>query len=134
MARRTSAWVLILALFVAPFSYAKSSKAKASETDSSSVTIPTQKRDVPAHVKKEIYKQNGITKAEQKNYVIDHKVPLELGGTNAKSNLQPQLKSDAKIKDSWENHLTKEVKSGKMTLEQAQAEIQVPHAAAPPKK
>jgi hypothetical protein len=127
-------WVLILSLLVVPFSYAKTSKAKDSNTDSTTVTIPTEKRDVPSHIKKEIYKANGIPKAERKNYVIDHKVPLELGGSNSKANLQPQLKNDAKTKDKWENYLTKEVKSGKMTLEQAQAEIQAPHTAPPPKK
>lgn len=103
-------------------------------TDSSSATISTQKRDVPAHVKKEIYKENGIPKSERKNYVIDHKVPLELGGSNSKANLQPQTKADAKTKDKWENYLTGQVKSGKMTLEQAQVEIQAPHTAPPPKK
>ena len=121
---------LLLCSFLAPFTHAKSHKAK----DSTTVTIPTEKRNVPASVKNEVYKSNGIIKSERKNYVIDHKVPLELGGSNSKENLQPQKKAEAKTKDKWENYLTSEVKAGKMTLGQAQSEIQQTHTASPPKQ
>lgn len=107
--------------------------SSASSTPAPSVKIEKTKRDVPAATKKQVYDQVGIPKAVQKYYVIDHKVPLELGGSNAKANLQPQLKSDAKGKDAWENYLSTQVKSGKMTLPAAQAEIQQPHPAPPPK-
>jgi len=125
---------LLLCSFLAPFTYAKSHKAKNSSTDSTTVTIPTEKRNVPTSVKNEVYKSNGISKSERKNYVIDHKVPLELGGSNSKENLQPQKKAEAKTKDKWENYLTSEVKAGKMSLGQAQSEIQQTHTASPPKR
>ena len=125
---------LLLCSFLAPFTYAKSHKAKNSSTDSTTVTIPTEKRNVPTSVKNEVYKSNGISKSERKNYVIDHKVPLELGGSNSKENLQPQKKAEAKTKDKWENYLTSEVKAGKMSLGQAQSEIQQTHTSSPPKQ
>ena len=123
-------FALLLCSLFAPFTHAKSHKAK----DSTTVTIPTEKRNVPASVKNEVYKQSGISKSEQKNYVIDHKVPLELGGSNSKENLQPQKKAEAKTKDKWENYLTSEVKAGKMSLGQAQSEIQQTHTSSPPKQ
>ena len=97
------------------------------------VHIEKQPRNVPASVKSEVFVENGIPKAERKNYVLDHKVPLELGGSNSKSNLQPQPKAEAKTKDQWENYLAAQVRNGKMTLEQAKAEVQQPHAGPPPR-
>lgn len=109
-------------------------KTTAGKTTNSVATIETEKRNVPTSEKRAIYAEAGISKSEQKNYVIDHKIPLELGGSNDKSNLQPQPKADAKIKDQWENYLTREVKAGKMTQTDAQAEVQRPHSGPPPKK
>ncbi len=101
-------------------------------TSAPKVEIQTEKRNVPSSVKSQVYKESGIPKAERKNYVIDHKVPLELGGSNSRSNLQAQPRGEAKNKDHWENYLTGQVKSGKMTVGQAQAEIQQAHSGPPP--
>jgi hypothetical protein len=49
---------------------------------------------------------------------------LELGGTNKRSNLQVQTKEVGHRKDLLENQLTPDVKTGKITLHQAQEEIQ----------
>ena len=94
--------------------------------------IPKEKRDVSKETKDKVYDKAGIPKQERKNYVIDHKVPLELGGSNAPSNLQPQTKAQGASKDKWENYLAGQVKAGKMTLAEAQAEIQRPHSGPPP--
>jgi hypothetical protein len=141
MSRLLIRWLCAFALLAAPCAYAKSRAAKSGDSDTAvttaaeqTVTIPTQKRDVPSAVKRDVYKQSGIPKSERKGYVIDHKVPLELGGSNAKSNLQAQPKAQAKTKDEWENYLAGQVKEGKMPLSQAQAEVQQPHAGPPPKK
>jgi len=109
-----------------------SSPAKSTAT-APRVHIDKQPRNVPSSVKSKVYKESGIPKAERKNYVIDHKVPLELGGSNDKSNLQPQPKAAAKGKDQWENYLAGQVRNGKMTLDQAKAEVQQPHSGPPPK-
>ena len=45
-----------------------------------------------------------------------------------------EKKAEAKTKDKWENYLTSEVKAGKMTLGQAQSEIQQTHTSSPPKQ
>lgn len=60
-------------------------------------------RNVPTATKNRLFKQAGIPKSERKNYVIDHKVALENGGTNDISNLQIQTKQAAKEKDKVEN-------------------------------
>jgi hypothetical protein len=53
----------------------------------------------------------------------DHLVSLELGGTNATSNLWPEPGSVPNPKDAVENRLHKEVCDGQMTLAAAQAAI-----------
>ena len=117
-------------LSTAPLAFAKSRpKSDSAETDYKSqakekVSIPTTKRDVHQSTKNELYNKAGIPKEQRKNYVIDHKIPLELGGTNEKSNLQVQTKEAGQRKDLLENQLTRDVKTGKITLHQAQEKIQ----------
>lgn len=62
------------------------------------------------------------------DYELDHLIPLELGGASTVENLWPELDNHPSSyylnsKDIVENTLHKEVCSGKITLEQAQAEI-----------
>ena len=110
--------------------FAKSrAKSQSSETNpkaqtTEKVSIPTTKRNVNQGTKNELFIKAGILKEQRKNYVIDHKIPLELGGTNEKSNLQVQTKEAGHRKDLLENQLTRDVKTGKITLHQAQEEIQ----------
>ena len=113
--------------------YTTTSAPAKSSAPTPKVHVDKQPRYVPASVKSEVFKENGIPKAERKNYVIDHKVPLELGGSNDKSNIQPQPKAAGKTKDQWENYLAGQVRNGKMTLDQAKAEVQQPHAGPPPR-
>jgi hypothetical protein len=61
---------------------------------------------------------------ERKNYVIDHRVPLELGGTNDTSNLQVEPKGESKKKDKVENYLAGKVRHGEMSLPEAQQQIE----------
>ena len=111
---------------------AKAASEPTTKTSKPAVVVPKEKRNVSKETKDKVYNQAGIPKQERKNYVIDHKVPLELGGSNAASNLQPQTKAQAANKDQWENYLTAQVKAGKMSLAEAQAEIQKPHSGPPP--
>lgn len=55
----------------------------------------------------------------QGGMVRDHIIPIELGGSSVKSNLQYQTTADAKYKDSVENYITDQYKQGKMTLAEA---------------
>ncbi len=115
-------------------------KAAARETTTTSekainstAVIEIQKRNVSNAQKNEVYREANIPKSEQKNYVIDHKVPLELGGSNDNTNLQPQPKAEAKVKDQWENYLARQLKAGKMSVSDAQAEVQKSHSGPPPR-
>ncbi len=87
-------------------------------------TIPHTRRHVTAEEKTQLFDHAGIPKSERHNYVVDHRVPLELGGSNALSNLQVQPKGVAKRKDKVENYLAKKVRRGELSLPEAQAEIQ----------
>lgn len=64
---------LLLCSLFAPLTYAETHKAKDSSTDRTTVTIPTEKSNVPASVKSQVYKQNSISRSEQKNQSIQGK-------------------------------------------------------------
>lgn len=80
-------------------------------------------RDVPGSLKRRVFRRYGIGLLRHVLYTVDHLVPLELCGTNAITNLWPQPRSEAKLKDRDENRLTAAVRDGHMTLAAAQAEI-----------
>lgn len=79
-------------------------------------------RDVPIEVKKQVYARDGVPYEPGKN-VVDHIIPLELGGTNDISNLQIQTVEDGWRKDQVENLLHDRLCSGQITLQQAQEQI-----------
>jgi hypothetical protein len=78
-------------------------------------------RDVSSSVKNQVYAEYGIT--DHTNYVIDHLVSLELGGSNDISNLWPEPSAEAKRKDVVENALHDAVCNGSITLADAQTQI-----------
>jgi len=82
-------------------------------------------RDVPVEEKREVYQRYNIPYTPGK-YEVDHFIPLELGGSNAVTNLWPERYSPppgAHEKDKVENYLHNQVCSGAMTLQQAQDAI-----------
>lgn len=60
-------------------------------------------RNVSTSEKKEVFRRSGIPWSQRHNYIVDHIVALENGGTNDISNLQLQSKEAAKAKDKQEN-------------------------------
>ena len=44
-------------------------------------------RNVPAQMKREVYREYGITSHGSGDYDVDHLIPLELGGSNSIKNL-----------------------------------------------
>ena len=82
-----------------------------------------QPRKVPGALKRAVYRRYGIGILRRVLYTIDHLVPLELCGTNAITNLWPQRRREAKLKDADENRLAAELLRRQVTLAQAQAEI-----------
>ena len=80
-------------------------------------------RAVPAETKALVYQRYGIPPAEARNYVIDHFIPLELGGSNDLANLWPQAWPWDRQKDAVESYLYYEVCQGRLSLPDAQAAI-----------
>jgi hypothetical protein len=80
-------------------------------------------RHVPPQVKTAIYARDGIPDSQRTQYVIDHRLPLELGGTNAISNLFAQPKAEANRKDREERALHQAVCAGTMTISAAQVQM-----------
>ena len=68
----------------------------------------------------------GIPEEEQKNYVLDHVISLQLGGRDHIDNLFPQNREgdyNSRDKDRIENWLKKEICKGNMSLEDGQEVI-----------
>ncbi len=83
-------------------------------------------RNVSTQTKDEVYAEYGITHHSAGEYEVDHLVSLELGGSNSIANLWPEAAEPAPgfhEKDKVENYLHDQVCSGRISLEQAQAEI-----------
>jgi hypothetical protein len=84
-------------------------------------------RHVPYPVRDAVYREYGIPRgtrasSPRRGYVIDHLIPIEVGGSNAIGNLWPERRSDAKLKDRVENALHGAVcVDHTMTLRAAQA-------------
>jgi len=83
-------------------------------------------RNVSLKTKKKVFAEYNIPYSLHSNYEVDHLISLEIGGSNDISNLFPEsynIKDGARIKDKFENYLHAQVCKGKMTIEEAQAEI-----------
>jgi hypothetical protein len=81
-------------------------------------------RDVPAEMKREVYREYGITSHGPGDYEVDHLIPLEVGGSNSIKNLWPEshrtLPWNAQVKDRLESKLHELVCSGQLDLKTAQ--------------
>ena len=77
-------------------------------------------RKVSNATKHQVYVSYNIAKAKQRLYVVDHLIPLEVGGANDIANLWPEPKGEAKLKDKLENTLHGDVCRNDLTLAEAQ--------------
>ncbi len=81
-------------------------------------------RNVPVSVKRIVFAAYGVSGPNLgKRYEIDHLISLELGGSNAVSNLWPEAarpKPGFREKDRVENLLHREVCAGTISLSRAQ--------------
>jgi hypothetical protein len=83
-------------------------------------------RNVPTQLKREVYREYGITHWDPGEHEVDHLIPLSIGGSNDIANLWPEPadpRPGFHEKDKVENYLHKQVCSGKMTLQDAQKKI-----------
>lgn len=76
-------------------------------------------RNVTSAVKNQVFAAYKIGRIRRILYVIDHLIPLEIGGTNDIKNLWPQPRREAKQKDFDENVMRFRIRSGTYTREQA---------------
>jgi hypothetical protein len=80
----------------------KLSPGSVASTDKKTICVPgyaSHVRSVPQSRKDLVFFLYGIPDSLRHLYVIDHVVPLAIGGSNLLSNLAPQLIVDAKRKD-----------------------------------
>jgi len=84
-------------------------------------------RDVPAEMKREVYRGYGITSQGAGDYEVDQPISLELGGSNSIKNLWPESHRtspwNAQVKDRLEGKLHELVCLGKIDLKTAQQAI-----------
>ena len=84
-------------------------------------------RNVPEEVRRQVYREYGITSHGRGDYEVDHLISLELGGSNSIKNLWLESYRtspwNARIKDRLEDKLHSLVCSGKLDLKTAQQTI-----------
>ena len=88
-------------------------------------TTPVQ-RHVTVAMKRQVYLSYNLPYPNSEttaHYVIDHLIPLTLGGTNTSQNLWPMLKAQALLKDRQEMLLHAKVCKGEVLLQDAQEQM-----------
>jgi hypothetical protein len=84
-------------------------------------------RNVPVEMKREVYREYGITSRGPGDYEVDHLIALELGGLTSIKNLWPESQRtspwNAQVKDRLEGKLHGLVCDGKIDLKTAQQAI-----------
>ncbi len=80
-------------------------------------------RNVPAALKASVYAAYGIASHTAGSYEVDHLIPLELGGSNARANLWPERAPGFGRKDALENAYHDAVCSGTLGFAVAQRQM-----------
>ena len=83
-------------------------------------------RKTTASMKREVYEKYNIPINKRKEFVLDHLISLQIGGTNEIPNLFPQRSTgiiNSRTKDKIENYLKRQVCKGNITLQEAQGLI-----------
>lgn len=80
-------------------------------------------RSVSRHRKDSVFSRYHVPRAERRGYVIDHSIPLELGGSNRITNLFPQDTQSARRKDRAEAWAKREACSGRQAVRPLQLAI-----------
>ena len=81
---------------------------------------------VSATTQRQVFAAYGIPKSRQAGYVLDHLVPIALGGSNDRANLWPEPIAKppaARQKDQLETLLHQRVCNGAIQLDRAQVAI-----------
>jgi hypothetical protein len=85
----------------------------------------SQHRQVTSARKELVYAMYGIVHPKPGTYVIDHLIPLELGGSNEVQNLWPQPKNSSIVKDKDEDGWHSAYCAGFVSLQVAQNHFRI---------
>lgn len=83
--------------------------------------IPVCNRNVRTSLKHKVYSSYGIPTEDQREFTIDHLIPLSLGGANYQANLWPQHNSISTAK--VEAQIYQRIRKGEITQKEAIEEI-----------
>ena len=121
--QRVAFVVLLLGFFSATAAYADTYDAHVTVEALCTPGYAKRHRKVPRNMRDRIYHKFGLQRGQRRGWVIDHRIPLELGGTNDIANLYPQPKAEAHQKDLEENELHMQVCFKQITLAASRAKI-----------
>jgi hypothetical protein len=83
----------------------------------------TEKKKPDRAERNAVFEDYRIPKDQRRHYVAEYRVPVSLGGSNAYSNIEAVLKSEAKIKHRVQKQLQAKLKRNEITLDEAQLRI-----------
>ena len=84
----------------------------------------TTEKKRPDRVERDaVFEDYRIPKDQRKNFVAEYRVPVSLGGSNAYSNIEALLKTQAKIKHRVQKQLQEKLKRKEISLDEAQLRI-----------
>lgn len=84
-------------------------------------TSTRARRRVTASMRKAVLSEYGIAWEDRGAWIVDHRVPLEAGGSNSLLNTWPMTVEAATKKDAIEGAVHRRICSGRMTLPEAAA-------------
>ncbi len=85
--------------------------------------IPYCKRNVDRHRKQKIYDEYDVPRRCRKDYIIDHFIPLSIGGSNSDDNLWPEHWRIRETRPDLEHDVFLELKHGEISQFEAVEKI-----------
>jgi len=89
----------------------------------SGALFTTEKKRPDKAERNAVFEDYRIPKDQRKNYVAEYRVPVSLGGSNAYSNIEALLKSQAKLKHRVQKQLQAKLRRKEIALDEAQLRI-----------
>jgi hypothetical protein len=105
-----------------PYRGAKGSPDHTSGSRSGAL-FTTEKKQPDKAERNAVFEDYRIPKEQRKNYVAEYRVPVALGGSNAYSNIEALLRTQAKIKHQVQKQLQEKLKRKEISLDEAQMRI-----------
>jgi len=105
-----------------PYKGSKGSPDRAGSSGSGAL-FTTEKKQPDKAERNAVFEDYRIPKDQRKNYVAEYRVPVSLGGSNAYSNIEALIKTQAKIKHQVQKQLEEKLKRKEISLDEAQLRI-----------